>query len=108
MFRGHHIERVIQVESVLNKVAACEHEKSQLYTAMRLRAQRRDLEKKPNHFLQELEETKAFLQGLRTALEFIQTEQENLVERVMAADEVRSRIEGLGRASRVADQKLVS
>ncbi|KAG0291190.1 hypothetical protein BGZ96_005413 [Linnemannia gamsii] len=106
MFRGHHIERVIQVESVLNKVAACEREKSQLYTEMRLRAQRRDQEKRPNHFLQELEETKAFLQGLRTALEFIQTEQENLVERVMAADEVRLKIENVGRASRAADQKL--
>jgi hypothetical protein len=108
MFRGHHIERVVQVESVLNKVAACEREKAQLYTEMRFRAQRRDQEKKPNHFLQEMEETKAFLQGLRTALEFIQTEQENLVERVMAADEVRSRIEGVGRVSRTTDQKLVS
>ncbi|KAF8935368.1 hypothetical protein BGZ47_009979 [Haplosporangium gracile] len=106
MFRGHHIERVVQVESVLNKVAACEREKSQLYTEMRFRAQRRDQEKKPNHFLQELEETKAFLQGLRTALEFIQTEQENLVERLMAADELKAKIEGIGRASRAMDQKL--
>ncbi|KAF9136887.1 hypothetical protein BGX30_010732 [Mortierella sp. GBA39] len=106
MFRGHHIERVVQVESVLNKVSACEREKSQLYTEMRFRAQRRDQEKKPNHFLQELEETKAFLQGLRTALEFIQTEQENLVERLMAEDELRAKIEGVGRASRAADQKL--
>ncbi|KAF9547160.1 hypothetical protein EC957_008841 [Mortierella hygrophila] len=106
MFRGHHIERVVQVESVLNKVSACEREKSLLYTEMRFRAQRRDQEKKPNHFLQELEETKAFLQGLRTALEFIQTEQENLVERLMAEDELRAKIEGVGRASRAADQKL--
>ncbi|KAF9147705.1 hypothetical protein BG015_010607 [Linnemannia schmuckeri] len=106
MFRGHHIERVVQVESVLNKVAACEREKTQLYTEMRFRAQRRDQEKKPNHFLQELEETKAFLQGLRTALEFIQTEQENLVERLMAADEMRAKIEGIGRASRAANQRL--
>lgn len=106
MFRGHHIERVVQVESVLNKVSALESEKSQLYTEMRFRAQRRDQEKKPNHFLQELEETKAFLQGLRTALEFIQTEQENMVERLMAADELKAKIEGIGRTSRAADQKL--
>lgn len=108
MFRGHHIERVVQVESVLNKVSACEREKSQLLTEMRFRAQRRDQEKKPNHFLQELEETKAFLRGLRTALEFIQTEQENLVERLMATDELKAKIEGVGRASRTADQKVVS
>ncbi|KAG0380453.1 hypothetical protein BGX24_008087 [Mortierella sp. AD032] len=106
MFRGHHVERVVQVESTLNKVAACEREKAQLYSEMRFRAQRRDQEKKPNHFSQDLEETKAFLNGLRTALEFIQTEQENLVERVMAADELREKIETIGRASRVAEQKL--
>ncbi|KAF9339914.1 hypothetical protein BGZ91_004223 [Linnemannia elongata] len=106
MFRGHHIERVVQVESVLNKVSACEREKSQLFTEMRFRAQRRDQEKKPNHFLQELEETKAYLRGLRTALEFIQTEQENLVERLMATDELKAKIEGVGRASRTADQKV--
>ncbi|KAF9919158.1 hypothetical protein FBU30_011141 [Linnemannia zychae] len=86
-FRGHHIERIIQVETVFNKISACELEKQQLYTKMKLCAQRRDQEKRPSFFMQELEETKAFLSGLRTALEFIQTEQENLVERVMAADE---------------------
>ncbi|KAF9121702.1 hypothetical protein BGW39_010328 [Mortierella sp. 14UC] len=106
MFRGHHVERVVQVESTLNKVVACEREKAQLYSEMRFRAQRREQEKKPNHFLQELEETKAFLNGLRTALEFIQTEQENLVERVMAADELKAKIEAVGRASRAAEQKL--
>ncbi|KAK3838250.1 MAG: hypothetical protein J3R72DRAFT_184524 [Linnemannia gamsii] len=106
MFRGHHVERVVQVESTLNKVAACEREKAQLYSEMRFRAQRRDQEKKPNHFSQDLEETKAFLSGLRTALEFIQAEQENLVERVMAADELREKIETIGRASRAAEQKL--
>jgi len=108
MFRGHHIERVVQIESVLNKVAACEQEKTQLYSEMRFRAQRREQEKKPNHFLQELEETKAYLKGLGTALEFIQVEQENLVERVMAADEMREKIEAIGKASRAAEQKLVS
>jgi phage-related minor tail protein len=108
MFRGHHVERVVQVESTLNKVAACEQEKAQLYTEMRFRAQRREQEKKPNHFLQELEETKAFLNGLNTALEFIQTEQENLVERVMAADELKAKIEAIGKASRAAEQKVVS
>ncbi|KAG0273588.1 hypothetical protein BGZ95_010610 [Linnemannia exigua] len=106
MFREHHVERVVQVESTLNKVAACEREKAHLYSEMRFRAQRREQEKKPNYFLQELEETKAFLNGLRIALEFIQTEQENLVERVMAADELREKIEAVGRASRVAEQKL--
>ncbi|KAG0201145.1 hypothetical protein BGX33_010501 [Mortierella sp. NVP41] len=106
MFRGHHIERVVQIESVLNKVAACEREKTQLYTEMRFRAQRRDQEKKPNYFLQELEETKAYLKGLGTALEFIQVEQENLVERVMGADELRSKLDALGKASRATEQKL--
>ncbi|KAF9906853.1 hypothetical protein EC991_000216 [Linnemannia zychae] len=106
MFRGHHVERVIEVESTLNKVAACEQEKAQLYSEMRFRAQRREQEKKPNHFLQEVEETKALLNGLKTALEFIQTEQENLVERVVATDELKTKIEVIGRASRAAEQRL--
>ncbi|KAG0012201.1 hypothetical protein BGZ80_000133 [Entomortierella chlamydospora] len=106
LFREHHLERVVQIESVLNKIAACELEKEQLYSRMRFQAQRREQMKKIVPFLQELEETKAHLAGLGTALEFIQAEQENLVERVVSLDEQQLELEAMSKASRAADQKM--
>ncbi|KAF9356462.1 hypothetical protein BGX26_005236 [Mortierella sp. AD094] len=106
LFREHHLERVVQIESVLNKIAACELEKEQLYSRMRFQAQRREQMKKIVPFLQELEETKARLGGLGTALEFIQAEQENLVERVVSLDEQQLKLEAMSKASRAVDQKM--
>ncbi|KAF9989863.1 hypothetical protein BGZ75_004688 [Mortierella antarctica] len=106
LFREHHIERVVQIESVYNRISTCEQEKEKLYSKLRYRAQKRDQEKKPNIKHQELEETKASLQGLTTALEFIQAEQENLVERVMSVDEQRSKLEAMNKASRMAGQQM--
>ncbi|KAG0205570.1 hypothetical protein BGX28_002822 [Mortierella sp. GBA30] len=73
---------------------------------MRYQAQKRDQEKKSSPYLQELEETRASLKGLTTALEFIQAEQENLVERVMSVDEQQSKLEAMSKASRMADQRM--
>ncbi|CAO3574400.1 unnamed protein product [Mortierella alpina] len=106
LFREHHIERVVQIESVYNRISTCEQEKEKLYSKLRYRAQKRDQEKRPNTRHQELEETKASLQGLTTALEFIQAEQENLVERVMSMDEQHSKLEALNKASRMAGQQM--
>ncbi|KAF9173362.1 hypothetical protein BGX20_003413 [Mortierella sp. AD010] len=106
LFREHHLERVVQIESVLNKIAACELEKEQLYSRMRFQAQRREQMKKVVPFLQELEETKAHLAGLGTALEFIQAEQENLVERVVSLDEQQQELEAMSKASRAVGQKM--
>ncbi|KAF8981305.1 hypothetical protein BGZ46_002980 [Entomortierella lignicola] len=107
LFREHHVERVVQVESILNKIAACELEKEQLYSRMRFQAQRREQMKKAVPFLQELEETKAHLIGLGAALEFIQGEQMNLVERVISSDEQQLKLESMSRASRAAGQKTI-
>ncbi|KAF9966801.1 hypothetical protein BGZ70_001215 [Mortierella alpina] len=106
LFREHHIERVVQIESVYNRISTCEQEKETLYSKLRYRAQKRDQEKRPNTKHQELEETKATLRGLTTALEFIQAEQENLVERVMSMDEQRSKLEAMNKRSRMAGQQL--
>ncbi|KAF9942290.1 hypothetical protein BGZ67_002310 [Mortierella alpina] len=97
---------LLQIESVSNRISTCEQEKEKLYSKLRYRAQKRDQEKKPNIKHQELEETKASLQGLTTALEFIQAEQENLVERVMSVDEQRSKLEAMNKASRMAGQQM--
>ncbi|KAF9434354.1 hypothetical protein BGZ76_008147 [Entomortierella beljakovae] len=107
LFREHHIERIVQIESVLNKISACEREKSQLYSRMRFQAQRYEQMKKDAPFFQELEETKAYLIGLGAALEFIQAEQENLVERVESLEEQGLKIEAMSKASRAVDQKMV-
>ncbi|KAF9558165.1 hypothetical protein EC968_007223 [Mortierella alpina] len=106
LFREHHIERVVQIESVYNRISTCEQEKENLYSKLRYRAQKRDQEKRPPIKHQELEETKASLQGLTTALEFIQAEQENLVERVMSLDEQHSKLEAMNKASRMTGQQL--
>ncbi|KAF9953345.1 hypothetical protein BGZ72_005483 [Mortierella alpina] len=106
LFREHHIERVVQIESVYNRISTCEQEKEKLYSKLRYRAQKRDQEKRPNTKHQELEETKASLKGLTAALEFIQAEQENLVERVMSVDEQRSKLEAMNKASRMAGQQM--
>lgn len=108
LFREHHIERVVQIESVLNKIAACEQEKEQLYSRMRFQAQRREQKKKVAPFVQELEESKARLGGLEAALEFIQAEQENLVERVVSPDEQQSKLEAMSKGSRAVGQKMVN
>ncbi|KAG0004513.1 hypothetical protein BGZ65_000209 [Modicella reniformis] len=107
LFREHHIERVVEIESVLNRMAVCEREKEELYSRMRFQAQKREQEKGASPYLQVLEESKAHRQGLGTALEFIQSEQENLVERVISIDEQQSTLESLGKASRSVDQKMV-
>ncbi|KAF9284254.1 hypothetical protein BGZ68_004821 [Mortierella alpina] len=106
LFREHHIERVVQIESVYNRISTCEQEKERLYSKLRYRAQKHDQEKRPNLKHQELEETKAKLKGLTTALEFIQAEQENLVDRVMSVDEQRSKLEAMNKASRMAGQQM--
>ncbi|KAG0260433.1 hypothetical protein BG011_001904 [Mortierella polycephala] len=106
LFREHHIERVVQIESVCNKFAAYEQERDELYAKMRFQAQRRSNEKRHGSFLQELEETKAHLRGLETALAFIQMEQEIMVERVQSVQVHQSGLEVMSRASRVADQQM--
>lgn len=107
LFREHHIERVVEIESILNQVAAYEREREELYTKMRFRAQKREQEKKPCPYLQELEESKARLKGLGATLEFIQAEQEIMVERVVSVDEQQDILESLSKASRAVYQKLV-
>ncbi|KAF9187816.1 hypothetical protein BGZ50_001741 [Haplosporangium sp. Z 11] len=107
LFREHHIERVVQIESVFNKVAAYEQERDELYTKMRFQAQRRSNDKRHGSFLQELEETRAHLKGLETALAFIQMEQEIMVERVQSVQVHQSGLEVMNRASRVADQQMI-
>lgn len=107
LFREHHIERVVQIESVFNKFAAYEQERDELYAKMRFQAQRRSNEKRHGSFLQELEETRAHLRGLETALAFIQMEQEIMVERVQSVQVHQSGLEVMSRASRVADQQMV-
>lgn len=106
-FRGHHNERVAEVESVLSQVESCEQERDQLYTKMREDAQRRLQERKPNGHLQELEETKAHVRGLGAALEFVQGEQLNLVERVVSIEDQSKKLEAMRRTSRNMDQKMV-
>ncbi|KAG0014941.1 hypothetical protein BGZ81_000182 [Podila clonocystis] len=106
-FRGHHNERVAEVESVLSRVEACEQERDQLYTKMREDAQRRLQERKPNGHLQELEETKAHVRGLGAALEFVQGEQLNLVERVVSVEDQSKKLEAMRRTSRNMDQKMM-
>lgn len=106
-FRSHHNERVAEVESVLSRVESCEQERDQLYTKMREDAQRRLQERKPNGHLQELEETKAHVRGLGAALEFVQGEQLNLVERVVSVEDQSKKLEAMRRTSRNMDQKMV-
>lgn len=98
---------MVEIESVLNRIAACEREKDELYSRMRFQAQQREQEKRPYTFSQELEESKAKLKGLTTALEFIQAEQEILVERVLPIDEQQHTLESLNKVSRSADQRMV-
>jgi prefoldin subunit 5 len=74
---------------------------------MRFQAQQREQEKRPYTCSQELEESKAKLKGLTTALEFIQAEQEILVERVLPIDEQQHTLESLSKASRTMDQRMV-
>ncbi|KAG0330766.1 hypothetical protein BG000_011471 [Podila horticola] len=105
-FRGHHNERVQEVESVLSRVESCEQERDHLYTKMREDAQRKLQERKPNSHLQELEETKAHVRGLGAALEFVQGEQLNLVERVVLVEEQSKKLEAMRRISRNMDQKM--
>ncbi|KAG0342183.1 hypothetical protein BG004_005720 [Podila humilis] len=105
-FQGHHDERVAEVESVLNQVESCEHERDRLYTKMRQEAQRRLLERRPNDHLQELEETKAHIRGLCSALEFVQSEQLNMVERVVSIEDQSKTLEDMKRTSRSMDLKL--
>ncbi|KAF9389292.1 hypothetical protein CPB97_011652 [Podila verticillata] len=105
-FRSHHNERVAEVESVLSRVESCEQERDQLYTKMREDAQRRLQERKPNGHLQELEETKAHVRGLGAALEFVQGEQLNLVERVVSVEDQSKKLEAMRRTSRNMDQKM--
>ncbi|KAF9303714.1 hypothetical protein BGZ74_003187 [Mortierella antarctica] len=105
-FRGHHNERVAEVESVLSQVESCEQERDQLYTKIREDAQRRLQERKPNGHLQELEETKAHVRGLGAALEFVQGEQLNLVERVVSIEDQSKKLEAMRRTSRNMDQKM--
>ncbi|KAG0362573.1 hypothetical protein BGZ54_008577 [Gamsiella multidivaricata] len=107
LFRNHHTERIVEIESVLNTIADYEQERGELYSRMRFQAQRWEQEKRQAPFLQELEESKAQLRGLGTALEFIQAEQENLVERVISVDEQHSVLEGMTKAARAADQKMI-
>ncbi|KAI1315552.1 hypothetical protein EDD11_000625 [Mortierella claussenii] len=107
LFRDHHLERVVQIESVFNKLSACEREMDELYTRMRFQTQQREHEGKPALFYQKLEEVKAHLKGVGIALEFIQAEQENLVERVVSQDEQETTLEAISRASRAADLKTV-
>lgn len=95
------------MESVLSRVESCEQERDQLYTKMREDAQRQRQERKPNGHLQELEETKAHVRGLGAALEFVQGEQLNLVERVVSVEEQSKKLEAMRRASRNMDQKMV-
>ncbi|KAF9115313.1 hypothetical protein BGX27_008315 [Mortierella sp. AM989] len=74
---------------------------------MRFQAQRREQKKKVAPFVQELEESKARLGGLEAALEFIQAEQENLVERVVSPDEQQSKLEAMSKGSRAVGQKMI-
>ncbi|KAG0050719.1 hypothetical protein BGZ83_004503 [Gryganskiella cystojenkinii] len=106
LFREHHSERVAQIDSVMNRIAVCEKEKEQLYTGMRARAHRRELEKKSDGIPQELEEAKAQLRGLGAALDFIQTEQEIMVERVVSVDEQKEKLEAMSKTSRSMDQRM--
>lgn len=95
------------MESVLSRVESCEQERDHLYTKMREDAQRKMQERKPNSHLQELEETKAHVRGLGAALEFVQGEQLNLVERVVLVEEQSKKLEAMRRISRNMDQKMV-
>ena len=92
----------------MDRIATCEKEKEQLYTYMRTRAHRRELEKKSDGIPQELEEAKAQLKGLGAALDFIQAEQEVMVERVVSVDEQKEKLEAMSKTSRSMDQKMVS
>ncbi|KAG0092738.1 hypothetical protein BGZ92_008741 [Podila epicladia] len=105
-FRGHHNERVAEVESVLSQVESYEQKRDQLYAKMQEDAQRRLQERKPNGHLQELEETKAHVRGLGAALEFVQGEQLNLVERVVSVEDQSKKLEVMRRTSRNMDQKM--
>lgn len=91
----------------MNRIAICEEQKEQLYTKMRTRAHHRELESKADGLPQELEEAKARLKGLEAALDFIQAEQEIMVERVVAVDEQKERLEQLSKTSRTMDQRMV-
>ncbi|KAF8939148.1 hypothetical protein BGZ58_010498 [Dissophora ornata] len=106
LFQDHHGERVDRIDMVLNQISVCEQEMEELYSKMRFQAQRWENEKNPALFQQGLEETKAHLRGLETALEFIQAEQENLVERVASMDEQQAHLEAMIKASRAADKKV--
>ncbi|KAG0306027.1 hypothetical protein BGZ98_003090 [Dissophora globulifera] len=106
-FRGHHSERVQQIELVLDQISTCEANMEELYSRMRYQSQRRENDKKPPPFQQGLEEAKAHLRGLGMALEFIQSEQENMVERVVSQDEQRKQLEAMVKASRAMDQKMM-
>ncbi|KAG0314407.1 hypothetical protein BGZ99_008155 [Dissophora globulifera] len=106
-FRGHHSERVQQIELVLDQISTCEANMEELYSRMRYQSQRRENDKKPPPFQQGLEEAKAHLRGLGMALEFIQSEQENMVERVVSQDEQRAQLEAMVKASRAMDQKMM-
>ncbi|KAF9916097.1 hypothetical protein BX616_004630 [Lobosporangium transversale] len=107
IFRDHHLERVVQIELALNKISAFKQEIDQLYSRMRFQAQRPDHDKTLAPFIQELEEARAHLKGLGTALEFIQAEQENLVDRVVPKVEQRAKLESMNKAARAVDQRMV-
>ncbi|GJJ68465.1 hypothetical protein EMPS_00811 [Entomortierella parvispora] len=106
LFREHHDERVAQINEVMNRIAICEERREELYTNMRTRAHHRELENKADAVPQELEEARAKLKGLEAALDFIQAEQEIMVERVVSVDEQRERLEQLSKTSRTMDQRM--
>ncbi|KAF9586555.1 hypothetical protein BGW38_002312 [Lunasporangiospora selenospora] len=106
LFREHHLERVAQIDSVAEKILSIEQERGRLYTQMRALSQKREQDTKVNSNLQELDEAKAHLKGLLMALEFIQVEQENLVERVVSSDEQCMKLDEITKTARIADKRL--
>ncbi|KAF9973041.1 hypothetical protein BGZ73_003751 [Actinomortierella ambigua] len=112
IFRAHHAERLEQVEMVLSQMAEQEQQKEDLIEHMQ--QSMKTLEQSGGHAAMvaagihlELEIAKAQVAGLSTSLEFVQAEQELLIERALSTEDPSARLEAIGRGSRAAQQKCV-
>ncbi|KAF9163731.1 hypothetical protein DFQ26_002214 [Actinomortierella ambigua] len=112
IFRAHHAERLEQIEVVLGQMAEREQQKDDLIE--RIQQSMKTLDQSGSHSAittagvhLELEVAKAQVAGLSASLEFVQAEQELLIERALSTEDSSTRLEAIGRGSRAAQQKRV-
>ncbi|KAG0241746.1 hypothetical protein BGW41_005400 [Actinomortierella wolfii] len=102
IFQAHHAERLEQIEMVLRQIAEKEQLKDDIIEQMQQSS--RTLEQTGAHL--ELELAKARVAAISASLEFVQAEQEILIERALSTEDHSKRLEAIGRGSRATQQEM--